>query len=234
MAGLTDLHTHFVYGVDDGARDAQTMRDMLDEAYRQGVTRIFATSHAEPGMQPFDQETYSAHLEEGRRYCQEKGYPMTLVPGAELLYTPAMDAFIQERRLIPLGGSAFVLVEFVPDVEPREVEWALALMENQSYRPILAHIERYACMKGRFPARLKEEHPVLFQVNCRTVLDPGGYFRARRVDQWFKAGLIDFVATDMHNCDSRAPQMAKAYQTLRRKYGREAADWLTQGKALGW
>lgn len=234
MAGFTDLHTHFVYGVDDGAKDAQMMRDMLDEAYRQGVTRIFATSHAEPGMRPFDRETYEDHLREAERYCAEKGYGITLLPGAELLYTPAMDAFIQERRLITLNGSAFVLVEFVPDVEPREIEWMLGLMESQGYRPILAHIERYDCMKGKRPQRLKEEYPVLFQVNCRTVLDPGGYFRARRLDQWFKAGLIDFVATDMHNCASRSPQMNKAYQALRRKYGRETADRLTQAAALGW
>ena len=66
MNGFTDIHTHFVYGVDDGAKDAQVMRAMLDEAHRQGVSRIIATSHAELGMRPFDHETYQAHLEEGQ------------------------------------------------------------------------------------------------------------------------------------------------------------------------
>lgn len=232
MKGFTDIHAHFVYGVDDGAADAAVMRDMLDASHRQGVARIFATSHAEPGMRPFDMETYSARLEEGRRYCAEKGYDLTLVPGAELLYTPAMDAFIQERRLIPLGETAFALVEFVPDVQPREIEWMLTLMGNQGYRPILAHIERYACMQGRFPAYLKREYPVLFQVNCRTVLEKAGWLRGRRVQKWFESGLVDFVASDMHNTGSRPTRMAEAYEALLRKYGQEAAEALTCARAL--
>lgn len=232
MAGFTDIHTHFVYGVDDGARTAQDMRAMLDEAHAQGVAAIFGTSHAEPGMKPFDYETYQAHLEEARQYCDEMGYDMTLCSGAELLYTPAMDAWIQERKLITLGDTNRVLVEFVPDVEGREMELMLDMMADRGYRPILAHIERYECMKGAFPFRLKEQYDVQFQVNCRTVVETTGFFRRRKLNQWLKSGIIDYVATDMHNMTSRPPMMRKAYEELRKQYGRAYAESLTNASAF--
>ena len=53
MSGFTDYHAHFVYGVDDGARTREEMFAMLDAAAADGVTRLFATSHSTPGMEPF-------------------------------------------------------------------------------------------------------------------------------------------------------------------------------------
>ncbi|MBR1585179.1 MAG: hypothetical protein IJ662_06545 [Clostridia bacterium] len=232
MIGFTDIHTHCVYGVDDGAKTSQDMKDMLDLSYQQGVRKIYCTSHAEPGMRPFDLDTYQEHLNEGREYCWQQGYNLELVPGAELLYTPAMDAFIQQQKLITLGDSRRVLVEFVPDVAPHEIELMLDLMETNGYLPILAHIERYDCMKGKFPFQLKDNYDVQFQVNCRTVIESTGFIRRKRIEKWFKSGLIDYVATDMHNCDSRPPVMNKGYEALRKQYGRSDAERLTKATAF--
>lgn len=54
MTGFTDIHSHFVYGVDDGAKTRADMEAMLDAAYADGVTSLFATSHMTPGISPFD------------------------------------------------------------------------------------------------------------------------------------------------------------------------------------
>ena len=105
-------------------------------------------------------------------------------------------------------------------------------MTDHGYRAILAHIERYACTRGSFPFILKQDYPVRLQVNCRTVLESGGLLQSRRIDKWFRRGIIDFVSTDMHNCASRPPRMAEAYQALLRKYGQDMADRLTRGEAL--
>ena len=83
MAGdFLDIHAHFVYGVDDGARSEEQMRAMLDAASENGVTALFATSHAAPGLERFPQETYARHLESARDYCRAKGYELNLYPGA--------------------------------------------------------------------------------------------------------------------------------------------------------
>ena len=116
MSGFTDYHAHFVYGVDDGARTREVMVAMLDAAAADGVTRLFATSHSTPGMEPFPLDVYQRHLDFARAYCSEKGYDLMLESGSELLYTPAAAYAAAEHSLVTLGGTDWVLLEFVPDV----------------------------------------------------------------------------------------------------------------------
>ena len=171
MSGFTDYHAHFVYGVDDGARTREEMFVMPDAAAADGVTRLFATSHSTPGMEPFPRDVYQRHLDFARAYCAEKGYDLMLESGSELLYTPAAAYAAAEHSLVTLGGTDWVLLEFVPDVAAAEVETALRQITGSGYRVLLAHIERYPRLarSGALP-RLKEQYGIRCQVNAATVL----------------------------------------------------------------
>ena len=200
MSGFTDYHAHFVYGVDDGARTREEMFAMLDAAAADGVTRLFATSHSTPGMEPFPRDVYQRHLDFARAYCAEKGYDLMLESGSELLYTPAAAYAAAEHSLITLGGTDWVL---------------------------LAHIERYPRLarSGALP-RLKEQYGIRCQVNAATVLE-GGFFQRRKLDCWLKDGLVDAISSDAHNCTTRATRMQAAYERLCGMLGQPDADALT-------
>ena len=227
MSGFTDYHAHFVYGVDDGARTREEMFAMLDAAAADGVTRLFATSHSTPGMEPFPLELYLRHLDFARAYCREKCYDLTLERGSELLYTPAAAYAAAEHSLITLGGTDWVLLEFVPDVAAAEVETALRQITGSGYRVLLAHIERYPRLarSGALP-RLKEQYGIRCQVNAATVLE-GGFFQRRKLDRWLKDGLVDAISSDAHNCTTRATRMQVAYERLCGILGQPDADALT-------
>ena len=201
MSGFTDYHAHFVYGVDDGARTREEMFAMLDAAAADGVTRLFATSHSTPGMEPFPRDVYQRHLDFARAYCAEKGYDLMLESGSELLYTPAVAA--------------------------AEVETALRQITGSGYRVLLAHIERYPRLarSGALP-RLKEQYGIRCQVNAATVLE-GGFFQRRKLDRWLKDGLVDAISSDAHNCTTRATRMQAAYERLCGILGQPDADALT-------
>ena len=203
MSGFTDYHAHFVYGVDDGARTREEMFAMLDAAAADGVTRLFATSHSTPGMEPFPRDVYQRHLDFARAYCAEKGYDLMLESGSELLYTPAAAYAAAEHSLITLGGTDWVLLEFVPDIERY---------------PRLAR-------SGALP-RLKEQYGIRCQVNAATVLE-GGFFQRRKLDRWLKDGLVDAISSDAHNCTTRATRMQAAYERLCGMLGQPDADALT-------
>ena len=42
---MIDIHTHILYGVDDGAKDLNMTLDILEEAERVGFEKIIFTSH---------------------------------------------------------------------------------------------------------------------------------------------------------------------------------------------
>lgn len=227
MNGFTDIHTHFIYGVDDGAQTQQDMMDMLDAAHLDGVVHLIATSHSTPGVHPFSEEVYEKHLEEARQYCKSCGYAISIDEGAEILYTPAIRNDAQEHRLKTLADTKYILVEFVPDITYKEIKEAVQFLENCGYVTILAHIERYPCLRARMAYRLKKAYHIYYQINTHTVLDAHRGFKAYRIRRWLKDGLIDFVATDSHNCTNRPTQMKKAYKELVHIVGEKEALRLT-------
>ena len=228
MRGFVDIHSHFIYGLDDGAKTRREMETMLDAAHADGVVSLFATPHITPGVKPFDEAAYVSRLREARRYCMERGYGMQLFSGAEILYTPVLPQYAGEHGLPTLGNSSFVLLEFVPQVELRELEAALALMKRGGYTPILAHIERYACLyRGRTAAKLKQRFEVCYQLNANTILTKQGFFRTRKIRSWLKAGLVDFVASDAHDLNRRSTKMRRAFRVLEQQYDQRLAERLT-------
>lgn len=228
MTGFTDLHSHVIFGVDDGPRSRTDMEAMLDAAHADGIVSLFATSHMTPGVHRFDTAAYLKNLDDARNYCKSKGYAITLHVGAEILYTPALHNYVVDHPLQTLDRSNRVLMEFMPDVTYQELEAALDLMERYGYITVLAHIERYACLfRGNRAYRLKENHNVRYQVNASTVLNERGFFRTRYIRSWFQKKLVDFVASDAHDVLKRPYQMTKAYEELKRRYGQDYACVLT-------
>lgn len=234
MAGFTDLHSHFIYGLDDGAQTRADMEAMLDAAYADGITSLFATPHMTPGITPFDHTVYRAHLEEARQYCWQRGYPMTLLSGAELLYTPAITPYVRERSLTTLAGSDHVLLEFTPDIPYRELMGAVELLDRHGYTTILAHVERYGCLyQGSNMEHLRAGHRVACQMNANTILHRKGFWRRITIQRWLKDGMIDYVASDAHNISTRPFRMMRAYEALCPLVGMAEALRMTSQDTVG-
>ena len=227
IRGFRDIHCHFIYGVDDGAQTEADMQAMIDAAYADGTTDLFTTPHVTPGIQRFDWDKFLRHLEEARRYIRQKSYDMQIHTGAEILYNPAITRYAEERELPIMEDSDSVLVEFMPDVPLKELTGCVDLMERCGYIPILAHIERYACMYHGNAFRVRDKYDVRFQVNCGTVLGKQSLLKGREINKWFSERLIDYVASDAHNCTSRPTRMQAAYEALKERYDAGYAAKLT-------
>ena len=216
----TDAHIHLIYGVDDGAKTPEDMQRMLDEVHRNGITTVYATSHRTPGYREFPVDLYGARLAEANAYCRAQGYPITVLPGAEILYTPALHNEIEREELQTLGDTDVVLAEFVPNVRYEEICTAIELLQTHGFTPMLAHIERYACLAPTLFSRgkayaLKKKYPnVLLQVNCGAVLSRMQKPNGRYIEQWFRAEMIDCIASDAHDCGRRKNRMQKACDAL--------------------
>lgn len=223
---FSDIHSHFVYGIDDGAQTLENMEAMLDAAAADGVSRLIATPHMTPGVHQFNEERFWRHLSEARAYCQIRGYALALYSGAEILYTPAMEHYMSSHRLPTLADSQCVLIEFTPTIPYAEIVTAVELLERNGYTPILAHVERYQALRGMNIYHLKEQSSALYQVNCNTIIESDGLLKDLHVRRWLRDELIDYVASDSHNCRTRRTHMRKAYTILVKRYGKQYADRL--------
>lgn len=227
MNGFTDIHSHFLYGLDDGARTKEEMEAMLDVACADGIVSLFATPHIIPGIRPSGDTFMKPRLKEAIEYCRSKGYHMNIHEGSEILYTPVMRNYLLNHPLPTLGDSSYVLIEFVPDIAYEEMESALELLQRYGYIAILAHVERYECLFRRNRVeKLKEQFDMRCQVNAQTIISKHSFFRSRCINSWLENKQIDFVASDAHGLYSRPFQMSEAYKVLLEKVGRTYADQL--------
>lgn len=227
---MTEIHTHIVYGVDDGAQTLEDAEAMMDMACSQGVKRIICTSHATPAVEPFPMQTYEEHLEEERAYIREKKYTLELASGSEILWYPSVPRLLAEGKIPTLNGTRYVLVEFYPAESYEKIVEAALHLCVEGFLPIFAHVERYATLRKKDRLReLKERYGVIAQMNASTVIQG---LHAKRLfdDKWplrmLESGQIDVVASDAHNTDTRCCRMKLAYDELASFFGAEAAESL--------
>ena len=194
---------------------------------------VYATAHAAPGLRRFNAELYRERLKEANAYCRKRDWPLRILSGCEMYYSPAAVDALLEGRIPTLGGSLYVLIEFSEDVSAARIGKAANSLYRAGYRPILAHAERYRCLV-RSPARsmaVRDEFGLLLQINCETVLRPRGFFRRRFVRTLLWEQAVDVLASDAHDASRRPVQMRNAYRKIAREYDARYAKRLVH---LGW
>ena len=150
--GWVDIHAHILPGVDDGASDWEETNEMLRRAYEQGITHIIATPHYVSG-----QDTHS--LREMVKKLRETAFSisenMMVDLGQEVQYFEELPSFLEQGKVLTLSGSRYVLVEFLPGDGYMRLFRAVRSLVQSSYLPVIAHAERYDCLKEK--GRTKEQ-----------------------------------------------------------------------------
>ena len=221
---FTDIHSHLIYGVDDGAHKRESMEDMLRNAAIDGIDTIISTPHMTPGQVKFDMDTYLRHMDTAREYCEKTGLKLTLYTGAEILYTPDTPRFLREKRVLTLADSRYVLIEFMPDATLRHLYDALSRVAGLGLTPIVAHVERYRSVRHvEDLSEMAEECNARFQVNARTVLTKHGFLGQRWINKLLSSGYVSYLATDTHHMPGRETCMKECYEAFSKLYGEEKA-----------
>ena len=231
--GVIDIHTHVLPGLDDGAASISVSFRMMRAAYRQGVRTIIATPHY-VRQQWRTKPKQIQHLADKLTELADTSFPdLRIYTGQEIQYFDGMVEMLQEGKLLTLAGSRYVLTEFLPLSPWSQIQGAVRKLILAGYYPVLAHIERYKCL--REPGRLDElqSEGAYLQMNygSLTRLDKFWDLRGWADRKWCRktllAGYISFLGTDMHGVRHRPPNSSKALAWIRKKGGEELARQLS-------
>ena len=215
--GYVDIHAHIIPGIDDGPKTLEESKQLLYAAFREGFTTIIATPHCSKGFAKYTKETVLNHCAILDQYAKEHISPnFSVLPGQEIYINESSLKMIRLEQIIPLANSAYILVEFDPDISFIQLLRSLREITMSTHLVILAHIERYTCLKDFSNLKALREQGFLMQMNYQSII--GGVFNPK--SQWcrkcLKSGMIDFLATDMHNKES-LHQIKTARKWLQRK-----------------
>lgn len=228
---FADVHCHVLCGVDDGAKNEEMMQALLDAEYAEGVRYLCFTPHYHPGYYGYNQEPSERSFELAVRYCAEKYPDMRLMLANELHYAPECLSWLKEKICHRIGHTRFVLVDFSEAEEERVIVKGLSRFINAGYIPILAHAERYYSLRVGTVKTLRQDG-ILVQVNAGSLFGNFGVKAGVKAKKLLAKKLVDFISTDTHDLDDRAPQMKKAYQLIEKKYGSGYAGFICRDHAV--
>lgn len=219
---MTDLHTHILPGIDDGAAEVEDSLAMLELQRSQGVDTVVLTPHFYSDREEID----SFLLRRGRAMAQlesaiaaraEEQPPLPrLLLGAEVAWRSDL---IEMERLgeLCIEGTRNLLLElpFTP--------WNAAMIDRlydmigrTGITPIIAHLERYLNIQPKTLVRevLRLGAPV--QVSAGILMHPLQRSGAMKL---LKSGRANLLASDCHDCLRRPPDLAAGMEIVRKKLG---------------
>lgn len=228
---MTDLHTHILPGIDDGAPDLEASLRLLEMQRQQGVRNIAMTSHfsCDDGtVEDFLERREAAWAALREKIGTAEDFNIKL--GSEVYFSPRLLQ-LDVRRLC-LEGTNVLLLELPMNQRPQFLQEVLCELRDDGIIPLLAHVERYAYV-GSDPTIVADwlELGAYAQVNAGSVLAGGERKRtALRLLQW---ELAQVVASDTHSPERRPPRLRQAMTEIERQLGLQAAERLqTHGQRL--
>ena len=235
LAGLVDLHSHLVPGVDDGSSTIEESRASLAALYREGVRSLVTTPHL---LLPHlgDDEALGRALVRHREsfdllasaLAGEEGLP-TFDLGQEIWCPDAAGMRrVAARSDVGLAGSDAMLVEFGFDLQGSHID-VVEAAAAAGRQIVIAHPERYRYLPHHEPLDLMarwRELGALLQVNAGSF---SGHYRGSAPESqrlaWgmVEAGLVDLVATDHHGVRRMGVSLGEAYEVLCSRGDRDLA-----------
>ena len=184
--------------------------EALREASRQGITSVIATPHYYPGRYEPDAGEVLHAWRQVKRQLQAEGIPITLYPGQECFYYSGLLEQLEEGEVLTLARSLYVLVEFDPECPYLQILQGLTELQQGGYCPVLAHFERYKCLRD--PERLYElrRRGILLQMNFDTLLLRDSIFHRNPWRHLAAEGVADFFGSDCHGMHFRPYRVAEA------------------------
>ncbi|HUF35482.1 MAG TPA: CpsB/CapC family capsule biosynthesis tyrosine phosphatase [Gemmatimonadales bacterium] len=233
---LTDLHSHLVPAVDDGAASVEEALDSLAGLQAEGVGTLVTTPHLLLPHLSTD-AAIDRELERHRRAFDrlaeaalEAGDLPALGLGQEIW---APDARLLRRIVrrpgIGLAGTRWLLVEFGFDLEGTH-EGVVREAVAAGRGIVVAHPERYRYLPGIEPLDLMRrwrELGALLQINAGSFT---GHYRGSSPDserlawEMVTHGLVDLVATDHHGTRRMGVSLRDAFGALAARGEQELAD----------
>lgn len=195
----TDIHSHLIPGIDDGAKDMAKALGLVKKLKDLGFRKLVTTPHVMSDLYRNDGTRIKSGAEALRNAMAEAGIEIALEAAAEYKIDDGLPALVARGELLSFGDN-YVLVELPYYSPPLDLKEQLFAMQSAGYRPVLAHPERYVYWHTEF-SRLEElkNLGVLFQLN--TISLSGHYSRLTKKtsEKLIDAGMIDFLGSDVHN-----------------------------------
>ena len=158
---MVDIHSHIVFGVDDGSKSLNQSIKYLDQLKKIGLKNEYSWKSYKQVN-----ENYSKLVKEAKK----RGIELFL--GNEILYSEKIIRLLERNRLRTLNDSDYILLEFKRS-ERMEIEHIIDILESlkeKGYKVILAHPELYVNYRNIENMYRIKDTGTLLQMDATSIL----------------------------------------------------------------
>ncbi len=200
LDGFIDIHNHILPGIDDGAKNVDDSIALIKAFSELGVNHFIATPHIMSNYYPNTKDTINSSLTDLKNaLLQNNLKDISLVASAEHMIDDNFEYLLENAGVMPMKKD-YLLVEMSYLQPPINFDEAIVKTASKRFFPVLAHPERYGFLHHR-KKRYQEykDNGILFQMNLLSLSEYYGKEVPKVALELLDNGLIDFVASDVHN-----------------------------------
>ncbi len=218
---MTDLHTHILPGMDDGAQTVEESLEMLRLSMQQGVDTVALTPHFNSKKESISDflARREAAFQRLRDAAEGREIPELLL-GAEVAWTPDMTEW-EDLGALCYQNTNILLVELpVSPWSDTIFQQLYSLEGRRGILPMIAHLDRYFyCQKEDHIERLLERgYPIQISAEALTTF----FYRKKALD--LLLNYDGLLISDCHNVSGRRPNLAAAMRVIDKKFGHRAVN----------
>lgn len=230
---MIDIHSHIMYGIDDGSKNIETSLEILKDAYNNGVTDIFLTPHfIEDSRYNTNNNDKEFILNKLKEELKEQNININLYIGNEVFINENISEYIKNKQIATLNNSEYVLIELPMGRMYNNTKEIFFELIREGYKVILAHPERYRYMQED-DKKLEEllNMGVLLQGNYRSIFGYYGKDAKKAIKKFIKRHQISFLGSDIHKNDGYNLEKLEK-KVLKLSKDKEYTESIIRGNAL--
>lgn len=226
---MIDIHSHLLYGLDEGAKSIEDTIEICKYLADNGFNTVIGTPHIIQGLYNNTAEKILNRWKEVTSVVENKNINLKILPGAEYY----IDYFFYKNLTNPKNfltlnnNGKYMLVEFPLSGIPNIVQDIVFKIKINGFLPVLAHPERYATLIDN-PKKAAElnEMGFIFQMNLGSLNGGYGSGVKKTAEKLLEEGLIYCVALDIHSLEQARACVERGLPALRNLVGDDGVKTL--------
>lgn len=198
---MTDIHSHILFGVDDGSSSIEESIELLKKMSSVGFNKVILTPHyIESSDYTAENKEKLEKLEILKKEVKKNNIDIKIYLGNEIFINKELVNYIEDNKIYSLNNSKYILVELPFHNQILNIEDIMYEIKYKGYIPIIAHPERYTYFQEDYTLveNLKNEG-ILFQSNYSSILGYFGKSAQKLMKKMLKDKYIDYLGTDIHH-----------------------------------
>jgi protein-tyrosine phosphatase len=194
-----DMHSHFLPGIDDGAKTMDDSIALIKAMKAMGYKKIITTPHIMSDCYRNTPEIIRQKLSEVQSELVKEEIDIEIQAAAEYYLDSDFEKFIAEKNLLTFGKN-YVLFEISFMTEPPSLKEAIFNMQLAGYKPVLAHPERYSYWYNDFENYVNMiDRGVILQINILSLIGHYDTPAKKIAEKLIKENMVELIGSDCHN-----------------------------------